>query len=143
MPLEGVAELDRLLGLLPKAIQAKVLRKAVRAGIRPAEKRAKATVPVGTQAHRLRKGRIVSPGFAKRSIRVVTKADRTGQRVSAALGVRRDAFYAVQFVERGTSRHPARPWLRKAFDETLQAQQRELAGKLRDEILKFARGARR
>jgi HK97 gp10 family phage protein len=143
MPLEGVAELDRLLALLPQAVQPKVLRKAVRAGIRPAEKRAKATVPVGTVAHRTRKGRLVPPGFAKRSIRVVTKADRTGQKVSAALGVRRDAFYAVQFVERGTSRHPARPWLRRAFDETVEAQQKALADKLRAEILKFARGARR
>ena len=55
-------------------------------------------------------------------MRVVTKLDRSGQRASAAIGVRSEAFYAAIFGELGTSKTPARPWLRPAMANTQAAQ---------------------
>jgi hypothetical protein len=53
--------------------------------------------------------------------------------------VRREAFYAVQFVELGTSKMPARPWLRPAHRRTLVAQQRAMAKSLQRSVLRAAR----
>ena len=137
--LEGVAELTRKLDALGKLEDGKALRAAVRAGIKPAEKKAKALIPVGIDAHKTYKGRLVAPGFARRSIRSITKLDRSKQKASAALGVRQEAFYAVQFVEIGTARQAAQPWLRPAFDSTLSQQQQAMADSLRKSIEKAAK----
>jgi hypothetical protein len=37
------------------------------------------------------------------------------------LGVRPEAFYAVQFIELGTSKIPKRPWLEPAFRQSITA----------------------
>jgi HK97 gp10 family phage protein len=137
--LEGVAELMRQLEALGKLEDGKALRSAVRAGMKPAQERAKALIPQGVDAHRTYKGRLVAPGFAKRSIRSVTKLSKDKQKASAALGVRSEAFYAVQFVELGTSKMSAQPWLRPAFDSTLGAQQAALAASLKKSIEKAAK----
>lgn len=93
------------------------LKSAVRSGMAEPLKKARQLIPVGVDAHQTIKGRTVAPGFARRSIRVISKIDRKsgGQRAYALLGVRKEAFYAVQFVELGTSKMPAQPWLRPAF----------------------------
>lgn len=139
--LEGVAELSRQLRELGAAFSIPILRAAVRAGIKPAKDRWAQTIWKGNTAHRTYKGRLVAPGFSSRQIRVVTKAEEGGTRVSAALGVRKEAFYAVQFIERelGNSKHAAQPSLRAAMSSTQQEQQTALAAKLRDRIDKIAR----
>jgi predicted transcriptional regulator len=90
----------------------------------------------GNTAHRTYKGRLVAPGFSSRNTRIVTKADPSGTIVSAALGVRKEAFYAVQFIERelGRSKHTAQPSLRAAMASTQNEQQAALAAKLRERI---------
>jgi hypothetical protein len=98
----------------------KALLKGVRQGMQEPFKRAKELIPEGTEAHYVGRwkgppGTLVHPGFARESIRVIAKADRDGQRAYALLGVRSFAYYAVQFVELGTSKMPAHPWLRPAF----------------------------
>lgn len=93
----------------------KILRPAVRSAMNDAKKRAAGLIPQGIDPHRTYKGRLVAPGFARRSLRVISKLDKTKHKASAVLGVRAEAFYAVQFVELGTSKMPARPWLRPAF----------------------------
>jgi len=35
------------------------------------------------------------------------------------LGVRPEAFYAIQFIELGTSKIPKRPWLEPAFRKSI------------------------
>lgn len=136
--LQGTAELSRQLRALGAAFSVPILRSAVRAGIQPAKKRAEATIPVGLRAHRTYKGRLVAPGFSKRSIRVVTKVSPNKQVVSAALGVRREAFYAVLFTELGTAKIPARPWLRPSMAGTKDEQEAALAAKLKERIEKVA-----
>lgn len=114
--LEGFEDLAaKLKGLSdPKQI-GKVLRTGVRQGMAEPKKKAQALIPVGIDAHKTYKGRLVAPGFAKRSIRVITKIARGGQMAYALLGVRAEAYYAVQYVELGTSKMAAHPWLRPAF----------------------------
>lgn len=135
----GVAEASKKLTAMGAAFSVPILRSAVRAGIQPAKKYAEQTIPVGKEAHRTYKGRLVAPGFSKRSIRVVTKASQDKRVVSAALGVRREAFYAVLFTEIGTSKIPARPWLRPAMKNTQSEQEAAMAAKLLDRINKVAK----
>ncbi len=134
--LEGVAECERKLLALGSVASVPILRRAARAGIKPAFQRAQATIPVGTEPHRTYKGRLVAPGFSKRSLRVVTRASADGRRVSAAIGVRKEAFYAVLFGELGTSKNPARPWLRPAMSTTQDAQLAAFADTLKKQVAK-------
>lgn len=140
--LEGVAELNRkLLQLADPKENAKVLRQSVGAAMRVVQKEARSRVPQGTIEHKTYKGRLVAPGFASRSLRVVTSAkDGTA---TARLGVRAEAFYAVQFIELGTSKIPRAPWLVPAFeakkDEALTALSEAMQKRI-DKIAKRARG---
>lgn len=130
---EGLRELDaKLKALADPKINSQVLRAGAVAGMRKVLARAKATVPVGTVAHKTYKGRIVAPGFASRSLRVKGTVSRDKTRAYALLGVRPEAFYAVQFIELGTAKMPARPWLRPAFE----ASQDVAVAALRDAMVK-------
>lgn len=137
--LQGVAQLMRQLEELGLAANGKALRAAVRAGSQPVVKRAKQLIPEGVDAHRTYRGRLVAPGFAKRSIRMVTKLSRDKQKASAAIGVRAEAFYATQFVELGTSRQAPQPWLRPAMEQTQQEQLTAVGASLKKTIDKAAK----
>jgi len=134
--IEGGAELSRKLDDLGGAFNVPILRAAVRAGIEPAYLAAQRNIPVGDEAHRTYKGRLVAPGFSQRSLRVVTRVSQDRKTVSAALGVRKEAFYAIVFTELGTSKMRARPWLRRSMRETQAQQQAAFAQKVRDRIAK-------
>lgn len=139
--LEGFAELSAQLKRLKEDVRAKVLRNSVAAAIRPALNQAKATIPVGTEAHKTYKGRLVGPGFASRNLKIVSFASRDDGSATAVLGVRREAFYAVQFVELGTAKMPARPWLVPAYEATKDQQIERLGTALKERIAKaIARG---
>ena len=139
--LEGVAQLTRQLDALGSLEDGKVLRAVVRAGMTPARKKARQLIPVGVDAHRTYKGRLVAPGFAQRSIVIVVSLSRDKQKATAILGVKAEAFYAIQFVEMGTSKMAAQPWLRPAFYGTREEQEAALAEALRKFVLKAARTA--
>lgn len=117
----------------PKEI-GKILRAGVSGAMNDVKKRAAQLIPVGSVAHRTYKGRLVAPGFAKRSLKVVTRVDKSGFKASAVLGVRTEAFYAIQFVELGTSKMPARPWLRTAFSGSKDPSVRKIADGFNDWI---------
>jgi HK97 gp10 family phage protein len=137
--IDGLPKLFKQLRNLAQLDQGKALRRGVKAGMRPAQQRARAAIPVGVDKHRTYKGREVAPGFARKSIRVVVSVSRDKKRAEAILGVRAEAFYATQFVELGTSRTPAQPWLRPAFKSSSDQQQTELATELRAAIEQLAR----
>jgi HK97 gp10 family phage protein len=139
--LAGLRDLTRRLRALGRLEDGKAIRAAVREAIKPALKRAKQTVPVGSYAHKTYRGRLVGPGFLKRSIRVETVLSRDKQSASALLGVRREAFYGLQFVELGTSKMPAQPWLIPAFEGTISDAEQALATSLSKAVDK-AIGAR-
>lgn len=139
MALEGVAELTRQLDALGKLEDGKALRRSVAAGGRVVVKAAKSLIPKGVDAHRTYKGRLVAPGFASRNIRAVTTLSKDKQKATVRIGVRNEAFYAVNFVEIGTSKMAKQQWLRPAFQSTIDAQQKAVADSLRKSILKAAK----
>lgn len=107
------------------------LLKAAAEAAEPIAQRARALIPVGVDAHRTYKGREVQPGFARASIRVKTVLNKDGTAAMAMVGVAPEAFYAVQFVELGTSKMAAQPWLRPAYAAAKQQQQSVLARNIR------------
>ncbi len=139
--LKGVAALTAQLRDIGTLDTGKALRAGVRAGMRPALLAARAKIPVGKKAHRLAKSygsERVEPGFAKKSIRTITTLSPDKQKSTAILGVRKRAFYAVNFVEIGTSKMAAEPWLRPAFYSTQEAQKQALKDKLKAYLEKVA-----
>lgn len=136
---DGVDRLLKQLRRIGQLERGKALRRGLKAAMRPAQQRARAAIPVGIDKHRTYLGREVRPGFARRSIRVVVSVSRDKSRAVAVLGVKSEAFYAVQFVELGTSRTPAHPWLRPSFEATKHDQTQALAAELLDAIQKAIR----
>ena len=124
-PLQGGAELSVKLKGMKTKMQLSILKKALRQAIKPAVAQARATAPVDT-------------GLTKKSVRTKVQDKRDKRGASAILGVLRRAYYALYFVERGTSRFPARPWLVPAFEATRNAQLSTLIAALKTEILKAA-----
>lgn len=109
MPDEGLLgyrELSRKLAKLGQKTGGKVLRSSLIKSTTPTLKEMKLHVPKGDESHRTYKGRLVSPGFASRSIRRVTKILNGYGYVR--LGVKREAFYAIQFFDERPGRTPYR-----------------------------------
>ncbi len=116
---EGTEELYRKLKVLASEKElGSALSAAVRAPMRETMKKAKVNLqrisPGATLLHKTYKGRWVSSGFAQRSVRMIVTKFKNGS-VSAVLGVRKEAFYVLQFWEMGTSKLAAIPWLQPAF----------------------------
>lgn len=121
----------------PKEI-GKVLKQVVTTAMQDTKKVAQAMIPEGIDEHKTYKGRLVAPGFAKRSIRVVARLDKKRGSAYAVLGVLSEAFYAVQFVELGTSKMRAQPWLRPAFAASKDPNIRKIADGMREWVISIA-----
>lgn len=137
--LEGVSDLIAKLDALGKLDDGKAIRNAVRAAGRIVAERARALIPKGDVAHRTYKGRLVGPGFASRNIRYIASLSKDKQKATLVVGVRSEAFYAVQFVELGTSKMGKQAWLRPAFQSTIEQQQTAIADYLAAYINKIAK----
>jgi HK97 gp10 family phage protein len=91
--------------------------------------KARARCPVGTITRPVGKGKSWQerkPGDLKRTIRVVRKHDSNSRNVRIYAG-NRDVYYA-RFVERGTSKTAAQPFLRPALNASKADIQSVLAG---------------
>lgn len=135
----ALREIDAKLTAMQASTRGAVLRKAASKGIKPAAAQAKATIPVGTVPHRTYKGRLVTPGFARKNVKTKTFISQDKQAAAALLGVDSEAFYAVQFLELGTSKMPAQPWLGPAFESTATEQIAAVTAELKAGIEKAAR----
>jgi HK97 gp10 family phage protein len=139
--LVGARELGQQLDRLARNVAKRDLRKAMKAGIKPALDRARAIIPQGVRSHRSGKhGRLLQPGFSATQIRVSTSIKANGTDGLAHLGVTKEAYYAVQFTERGTRKESARPWLEPAFEQTAEAQVQAFADSLRASIEESVKG---
>jgi len=121
---DGLSDLERKLSLLSKNTQKKVLRAAVRKGAKPVMEEAKGKVPIGLKSHRTYKGQIVQPGFSASKVLLRTSArKRDDYSASAMIGMEREAFYAINFVELGVASRgiAPRPWLRPTFNARHEA----------------------
>ncbi len=118
MKIEGLEALQKAMVELPKELHKGPLRSAVSAGAGVVQKQAKANAPSDT-------------GTLKKSIyRTRSKAGSNSTQETAIVGVRfgrkyrkrgQDAFHFL-FLEFGTSKMSARPFLRPAFEGTKQKQ---------------------
>lgn len=121
MPILGYKQLDRQLRALTVAAGGRALRASAMAAMLPVQKQARASAPVrqSDKLKRTYKGRKVTPGFLSRSIKRRSFLSRDKRSATAVVGVAPEAFYGIQFIEFGTSRIPARPWLEPAFRSQL------------------------
>lgn len=136
--LEGVAELTAKLTDLGVKVAAKELRGSVKAALKVVLVKARASIPIGTEPHKTYRGQLVSPGFAARSLAIKTSLNKRTGTVTARLGVSKDAYYALQFVELGTAKMPARPWLLPAFVSSEDAMLQGLAAEMRKRVERIA-----
>ena len=125
--LEGVGDLTRKLIALGKLDDGKVLKSAVRAGINVAYQEMLKRIPVGTQPHRLGKSgaagiaQLVAPGYAKSQLKSITTINAEKNIASGITSVKKKAFYAIQFVDRGTRYQRPQKWFVPSFtDKRLQ-----------------------
>jgi len=146
--IEGARELSKQLSALGKAAGGKALRAATMQAMLPALQEAKKSIPVGEPPFesgkdpypvRTYKGRLRTPGFARRNLARKSKLSRDGRRASAMLSVKPEAFYVINFNEFGTSRRAKRPWLEPAFRRALPAINARLKERLKKQLDKAAR----
>lgn len=118
----GLADLDRrLTQLVPQAAR-RAVNAALMAGGGVWEKNAKARVYTVVKKR---------TGNLKRNI--VRRIARSEQMPTVHMGLKREAFYGY-FIELGTSDFPARPFLRPAFDSSIQQIITTVADRLRKRI---------
>ena len=134
---KGLAELDRKLNKLSAEMAAKSLRQSTGIAAQAIVDEARVRIPEGSQGHVTYKGRWVEGGFAKQSI---AKRTRLEDGVAIAqVGVRQEAFYAVQFVELGTTKMSPRPWLVPALEAAQDKSIDRLKTALERKIKKLAK----
>ena len=133
--IEGFKELSRKLSKMGEAAGGKALQQAARLAMKPAKDKAKANAPVGDYTTgRTYKGNLKFPGYAKRNIVVTSRLTPDKKTVNVKLGVRKEAFYAINFIEFGTSRIPKRPWLEPAFRSSIPQINARLKEQLKKKI---------
>lgn len=143
--IEGLAELKEALKLMPEKIADRVLLAATMAGAEVIRKQAMANAPLLT-------GRLKA-NIIKRRVR--GKQGKSARSASVDVGVRshraskkgdkNNAYYWF-FVENGTSKMDAKPFLRPAFDqkkeEAATAIKERLAKRIEKEAIKLGRSRR-
>lgn len=135
--LEGVADLTAQLNELGVKLASKELKGTVKVALQEAEHLARQRIPVGTEPHKTYRGRLVSPGFALSTLHVEVSLNKRSGAAVAILGVGREAFY-VMFIELGTSKFAAHPWLVPSFTESEDVMLRKIGEELRARIEKIA-----
>ena len=129
-PLKGFQELQKALKDLGAEAGGKDLRAALMQASLPAFKQARANAPVGEVPHRTYRGRLVAPGFGRRSVARKSRLSRDKSTATVMIGVKPEAYYMVAFVEIGTSKMPKQPWLEPALRST----QTEVVDRFKDRL---------
>lgn len=129
--------LDRALKELDEKVQRRLSRRAVRKAAEPVLQKAKAAAPVltGTLCDSL----VIKTkaGDGSISARVVAD-DRLHMKAQGKKATGRELFYGL-FAEFGTSRQPARPFMRPAFDSQRESSVSTIKGELQAGIEREAR----
>lgn len=120
----GVDALKKKISVIAEETDPKLTAQALRSAMKPMLSAARANAPTGEDSHRTYKGRLVSPGFLKRNIKLKKLRFRDKSRVGYGLWAQGEAWYG-QALERGRkagrkgkyawgSIRPD-PWLGKAY----------------------------
>ena len=138
---EGLDELKRAFDLLPQRVAVLAASKAVRAGANVILKAARAKVPTDTGnlkrslaikiLNKKRDAMNVAALIGPRSGRVAKKGKFAGKKIN-------DGFYGF-FVEYGTKKMRAEPFMRPAFDENVVAVQQAIVDVIGEAIEAEAR----
>lgn len=123
---QGLSEINAALTQLPERVQSRVLQNAVNAGARVQHRAIKAKAPQheGKQSPASTRYGTILQNLAVRAMSVLRGTSARGARVITG-----NAFWAV-FFELGTSRQPARPFMRPGFDESMTEATNTVAGSL-------------
>lgn len=117
-----------------------VLRQAAVAGARVVHAEAKVRAPVFNKTYE-RKGTKIYPGFLRDHVLIAYDKETSvpGRIATYLITWSKEAFYG-RFVERGTSRMAARPFLRPAFDATRQSAADATIGVIDRKVTELTRG---
>lgn len=119
------------------------MRAAVRGPGNKVKNRAKGNItkfsPGETPLHRTYTGRIVSQGFAGRSVRMIVKLSRDGTSAVAIIGVKAEAWYAAQLFELGAAHIPRSPWLVPALEASRGQAVQDVGEALKKRLLAVAK----
>ena len=107
----GLGELQAKLSAMESKTSQKALRSALMQSATPMVRKLRAAAPVGTRAHRTNRGRLVAPGFLRRSVAKSSKLIRSENSTVAVvfIGVKKEAYYGIQFLDRGTRVYTQNP----------------------------------
>lgn len=140
--IRGMRELQaQLASLQPKQIK-RALVKATGDAMDPVLEAARAAAPQRDPSDGLKKtykGRRVAPGFLARNIEKKAVVAKDGSKVTAMVGPTNEAFYGTAFVEIGTSRQPAQPFLVPALErnqDTVVSRLKDRLGEIIDRTVK-------
>ena len=113
----GLGELQAKLSAMESKTSQKALRSALMQSATPMVRKLRAAAPVGTRAHRTNRGRLVAPGFLRRSVAKSSKLIRSENSTVAVvfIGVKKEAYYGIQFLDRGTKYIRKMPWFTSTF----------------------------
>lgn len=137
---EGLAELERKLKELGPKISKNALRAATNAGAEVVRKAAIARAPIksGTLKKQIYKKQIRELSNEHQQTFFVGVLSRRKKTKGKNPGVIKSAFY-WRFIEFGTVKMPARPFLRPAFDSTKQSAISAIKSKLKSYLDKVAK----
>jgi len=146
---KGLKELDEFLKGFPEKVQRKCIASAAFAGAAVWREAAKDKVPMRSDISggnfsayqgpiRMGKGSLGRlPGYLRQHIRVWKKRARANAAtVTYGVGTRGWAFYG-KFLEFGTSKMAARPWLRPAVDRTTGQALEAMRARLQQRIMRY------
>ena len=128
--LRGAAELARLLDAMPRKLSKVLLVRALRKGAQRLQREMRSRAPKRSDAQ-TKAGR--KPGHLRRNIRVRSAQGRGDSAPAVDVYLSKGAFYG-KFLEFGTSRQPARPWMRPAYDAEIQAAIDDISAQLGKEV---------
>lgn len=143
--LRGVADMTAKLNALGVEVAGKNMRIAAREAMKIAFVHAQANIPTWQPPpnsrgyHLTYKGNQAWPGYAFRNLKLASAIDKRNGVIRAVIGVSKEAYYAVQFVEFGTSRQPANPWLRNSLESTQSAVLHSLSSNISKRLEKIAK----
>lgn len=114
--IEGLAELQAELLQLPDKVGNRVLQSALTSAALPIMKNAQDRVPIAHQAYKLHWGGIANPGWLRQHIiRKKVRSSKNSAEVIITIKDQRDAYF-WRFIEFGTSKMTAQPFMRPAFE---------------------------
>jgi len=118
--IEGLKEVQKKLKSLPGNVQRRVVRGATRAGANIVKKEAQRNVPVRQDGKLKRAGKSKAkgyryPGYLKKNIGLIRNKRVPKNVFSFLVKTLKFAYYGA-FLEFGTSKMSAKPWLRPAYE---------------------------